>query len=180
MKSYFDLGSLDSGYKLDPIVNGTAKELEKIGEAGMTAAASLQGVGGAIGGIATIYSGFQQAEIDRKNALTMQYNAEQVKIMGDVQRRMQMQEATKILSKQKADRGAAGIELSGSALDVFMSSANEAFQDSANIVRATQAKADDYEQQAQQLYEKADSDIVGGVVGGLAKLAVSAATLGAF
>lgn len=180
MKDYFNLGSLDSGYKLDAFVDNTAENLKKIGEDGMTAAATLQGVGGAIGGIATIYSGFKQAEIDRKNALTMQYNAQQVKIMGDVQRRMQMQEATKILSKQKADRGAAGIELSGSALDVFMSSANEAFQDSANIVRATQAKADDYEQQAQQLYEKANSEEVAGVVGGLARLATSAVTMGAF
>lgn len=180
MKSYFDVGSLDSGFNLDPIVNGTAKELEKIGEAGMTAAASLQGVGGLVGGIATVYSGFQQAEIDRRNALAAQYNAEQAKIMGDVQRRMQMQEATKILSKQRADRGASGIEMSGSALDVFMSSANEAFQDSANIIRAAQAKADAYDQQAQQLYEKANSEEIAGALGGLAKLATSAITLGAF
>lgn len=180
MKDYFNLGSLDSGFKLDAVVDNTAENLKKIGETGMAAATALQGAGGAIGGIATIYSGFQQAEIDRKNALTAQYNAEQAKIMGDVQRRMQMQEATKIIAKQAADRGAAGIEMSGSALDVFMSSANEAFQDSANIVRATHARVDDYNQQAQQLYEKANSDIVGGVVGGLAKLAVSAATLGAF
>lgn len=180
MKDYFNLGSLDSGYKLDSVVNNTADNLKKIGEDGMNAASTLQGVGGIVGGFATIYSGFQQAESDRKNALTAQYNAEQAKIMGSVQRRMQMQEATKIISKQAADRGAAGIELSGSALDVFMSSANEAFQDSANIVRATQAKADDYNQQAQQLYEKANSDEVAGVVGGLAKLAVSTATLGAF
>lgn len=180
MKSYFDIGSLDSGFNLEPVVNGTAKELEKIGEAGMTAASSLQGVGGVIGGIATIYSGFQQAEIDRRNALNTLYNAEQVKIMGDVQRRMQMQEATKIISKQKADRGASGIEMSGSALDVFMSSANEAFQDSANIVRATQAKVEDYNREAQQLYEKADSEEIMGALGGLAKLATSAATLGVF
>lgn len=179
MKSYFDLGSLDSGFQLDPIVNKTADELGKIGEAGMTAATALQGAGGLVGGIASIYSGFQQAEIDRKNALTAQYNAEQAKIMGDVQRRMQMQEATKIISKQVADRGASGVELSGSALDVFMSSANEAFQDSANIVRATHARVDDYNRQAQQLYEKADSDVVSGVVGGLAKLATSVVTLGA-
>lgn len=180
MRTYFQTGSLDSGFQLDPIVNGTAKELEKIGEAGMTAAATLQGVGGAVGAFASIYSGFQQAEIDRKNALTMQYNAEQAKIMGDVQRRMQMQEATKIISKQAADRGAGGVEMSGSALDVFMSSANEAFQDSANIVRATQARVDDYNQQAQQLYEKANSEEVMGALGGLAKLATSAVTLGAF
>lgn len=180
MKDYFDLGSLDSGYKLDSVVNNAADSLTKIGEAGMTAANTLQGAGGLIGGISTIYSGFQQGEVDRKNALTAQYNAEQAKIMGSVQRRMQMQEATKVISKQAADRGAAGIEMSGSALDVFMSSANEAFQDSANIVRATQAKADDYNQQAQQLYEKANSDEVGGVLGGLAKLATSAVTMGAF
>lgn len=180
MKSPFgiDAGSLDTGFTLDKMIDNTAGKLEEIGAAGMKSADFLQGAGGLIGGVANIFAGFEQSAVDRRNALTAQYNAEQTKIMGNIQRRMAMQEATKIMSKQAADRGASNLAMSGSALDVFMSSANEAFQDSANIIRATQVRSDAYEDQARQLYEKADSDVISGVVGGLTKLASSAFTMG--
>jgi len=109
-------------------------------------------VGGVVGTAASVYGSYKEgqdaAEASRYNASIARESAGMTEQAGALDAQRQRKQVSRVISAQKAQAGASGIELTGSPLDVMIESATEGELDAQIIEYNTKVRARGFMSQA--------------------------------
>lgn len=140
-------------------------------------AAGLQIVGTAVSVIGQLSQGDAKSQAAEYNAQTAESLANQTQLQGIEQARRVRVNALKTIGEAKANYGASGVQLEGSALDILQESAQNATLDALNVKYQSDLKAFAYRRDAGSQRAAGENAKTASVYGAAASLLTGGANI---
>lgn len=134
------------------------------------ASMALTAVSGIVDAGSSVYAGNAAGAAADYNAQMARNNAQEARNQAAEEERRSRVQSRQVIGSQRAAAGASGVQLEGSALDSIEESAANGELDALTIRHGGQAKAANYESEAQLENYKGKQARIGGYVGGASAL----------